>query len=325
MALFEVNDLTVSVNVSGEWMPALHEASFKVGEGEVLALVGESGSGKSLMAVGSVDLLRAGARVTSGETRFEGHLLQDLPDETWRHLVGLGIGVLFQDPIGSWDPTMQYGRQSGEALEEHLGLGSEEIESRVLDALGEVRLPKNRRFLSAFSYEVSRGEAQRAMLASALLSQPRLLIADEPLSGLDATVARAVLSIIEDLRRRRGMGMILVTHDLGVVAGIADRVAVVYGGRIVEEGTVDDVFHRPQHPYTAGLLASLPAMGRRLEPIPGEADDIVFVPDWCAFADRCRYVVSACHDMVPPLRALGGAAAVRCVRAKELDLHGVGG
>lgn len=323
MALFSVENLTVSINVGGDWMPALHEASFHVDAGEVLALVGESGSGKSLMAIGSVDLLRAGARVTAGATYFEGRKLQDLPDESWRFLVGMGIGVLFQDPIGSWDPTMQYGRQSGEGLAEHLGLSDEEIETRVLDALGEVRLPTKRRFLRAFSYEVSRGEAQRAMLASALLSQPRLLIADEPLSGLDTTVARAVLSIIEDLRRSRGMGMILVTHDLGVVAGTADRVAVVYGGRIVEEGPVDEIFHRPQHPYTAGLLGSLPATGKRLEPIAGEAIDIAFVPDWCAFANRCRYVASACQDRVPPLLP-SGESLVRCVRAKELELQGVG-
>jgi oligopeptide/dipeptide ABC transporter ATP-binding protein len=324
MALFEVTDLTVDVKVGPEWVRALHGASFYVRRGEVLALVGESGSGKSLMAVGSVDLLRAGARVSGGETRFEGDKLQDLSEDAWRQLIGLGVGVLFQDPIGSWDPTMQLGPQSGEALEEHLGLTTAEIESRVFDALGEVRLPQRRRMMRAFSYEVSRGEAQRAMLASALLSEPRLLIADEPLSGLDTTVAAAVLSLIEDLRRKRGMAMILVTHDLGVVAGVADRVAVVYGGRIVEEGDVEDVFHRPQHPYTEGLLASLPAMGRRLEPIPGDAVDISLVPDWCAFADRCRYAVSACHDAVPELRATG-TSAVRCVRARELELRGVAG
>lgn len=324
MALFEVTDLTVDVRVGPEWRRALHGASFHVDSGEVLALVGESGSGKSLMAVGSVDLLRPGARVSGGETRFEGSLLQDISDDAWRQLVGLGIGVLFQDPIGSWDPTMQLGTQSGEALEEHLGLSSAEIEDRVFDALGEVRLPQPRRFMRGFSYELSRGEAQRAMLASALLSEPRLLIADEPLSGLDTTVAAAVLSLIEDLRRKRSMAMILVTHDLGVVAGVADRVAVVYGGRIVEEGEVEDVFHRPQHPYTEGLLASLPAMGRRLRPIEGDAVDIAFAPDWCAFANRCRYAVGACLEAVPELRA-GGTSAVRCVRARELELRGVAG
>lgn len=323
MALFEVIDLTVDVKVGPDWMRALHGASFHVDKGEVLAIVGESGSGKSLMAVGSVDLLSPGARVSGGTTLFEGSKLQDVPEDAWRRLVGLGVGVLFQDPIGSWDPTMQLGAQSGEALEEHLGLTTQEIEDRVYDALGEVRLPQPRRFMRSFSSEVSRGEAQRAMLASALLAGPRLLIADEPLSGLDTTVAAAVLSLIEDLRRRRGMAMILVTHDLGVVAGVADRVAVVYGGRIVEEGDVEDVFHRPQHPYTAGLLASLPAMGRRLDPIPGDAVDIPFAPDWCAFADRCRYVVGACHDAVPELRA-SASSAVRCVRARELELRGVG-
>ncbi|MDH3731200.1 MAG: ABC transporter ATP-binding protein [Acidimicrobiia bacterium] len=323
MALFEVNDLTVDVRVGEEWMPALHGASFKVDAGEVLALVGESGSGKSLMAIGSVDLLRSGAQVTGGEVLFEGKDLHNISEDAWRELVGLGIGVLFQDPIGSWDPMMAIGIQSGEGLEEHFGLTREEIEHRVHDALGEVQLPQRRRFMQAFSYEISRGEAQRAILASALLSEPRLLIADEPLSGLDVTVATAVLSIIEDLRRKRGMAMILVTHDLGVVAGVADRVAVVYGGRIVEEGDVTEIFHSPKHPYTAGLLASLPAMGRRLEPIPGDADDISFVPDWCAFAARCQYAIRGCHDSVPDLKK-SGTGAVRCIRSHELELRGVG-
>ncbi|MEE8331570.1 MAG: ABC transporter ATP-binding protein [Acidimicrobiia bacterium] len=322
MALFEVKDLTVDVRVGEEWMPALHGASFSVNAGEVLALVGESGSGKSLMAVGSVDLLRSGAKVTGGETLFDGKDLHNISEDAWRELVGLGIGVLFQDPIGSWDPTMAIGAQSGEALGEHLGLTREEIEHRVFEALGEVQLPQRRRFMRAFSYEVSRGEAQRAILASALLSEPRLLIADEPLSGLDATVAAAVLSIIEDLRRKRGMAMIIVTHDLGIVAGVANRVAVVYGGRIIEEGSVDEIFHSPKHPYTEGLLGSLPAMGRRLEPIEGDADDISFVPDWCAFAARCKYAISNCCDSVPDLKRQG-TGAVRCIRSHELELRGV--
>jgi len=322
MRLYEVTGLGVDVDSGGEWRSAVRDATFAVDEGEVLAMVGESGSGKSLMAIGAVDLLGPGAKVVEGTTNLAGKALQEASETEWQTLVGLGIGVLFQDPIGSWDPLMVLGDQAGEVLAEHYEMSEDEIRERVADALGEVKLPGKRRFLSAFSTEVSRGEAQRAMLAATLLSSPRLLIADEPLSGLDPTVARSVLDIIEDLRRRRGMAMIIVTHDLGVVAAIADRVAVVYGGRIVEEGPVDLIFHQPKHPYTAGLLASLPALGRRLEPIPGETPDIAWLDPGCPFAPRCSYEIERCRDEVPDVRYTGGAA-VRCVRGGELALKGV--
>lgn len=324
--LFEVEDLRVQVRRPGKdasWVDGVHGASFGVEAGEVLALVGESGAGKSLMVMGAVDLLPAGARVSAGTTRYKGRELRKISDDEWRTLVGMGIGLLFQDPIGGWDPTQFLGDQSGEALAEHTDLSRDEIAARVEDALGEVRLPHRRRFFRSFAYEMSRGEAQRAMLATALLSDPDLLIADEPLSGLDPTVARAVLDIIETLRARRNMAMILLTHDLGVVAAVADRVAVVYGGRVVEVAEVDDLYHRPQHPYTAGLLASLPALGRRLQPIEGDPLDITEAPDACAFADRCPYAASICYEGVPELRPVA-TSQVRCVRAEELELEGVG-
>lgn len=323
MALFEVENLDVEIRSGAEWRSAVVGAGFSIDAGEVLALVGESGSGKSLMALGGVGLLPAGARATAGSTRFEGYDLADLDDAAWRELVGLGIGVLFQDPIGAWDPTEMLGDQAGEVLEEHFDMGSDEIEQRVLDALGEVRLPGKRRFLWSLAHEMSRGEAQRAMLAATLISGPRLLIADEPLSGLDATVAQSITSIIEELRERRQMAMLLITHDLGVVAGLADRVAVVYGGRIVEEGPVDLVYHSPRHPYTSGLLASLPAMGRRLRPIPGDVPDIAWLEPGCAFAPRCGYAIDRCHAAVPDAIFVGGSQ-VRCIRAAELSLAGVG-
>lgn len=322
MRLLEVTGLGVDVYSGEEWRSAVRDATFAVDEGEVLALVGESGSGKSLMAIGAVDLLGPGAKVVEGKTNLAGKVLQEASETEWQTLVGLGIGVLFQDPIGSWDPLMVLGDQAAEVLAEHYEMSADEIGERVADALGEVKLPGKRRFLSAFSAEVSRGEAQRAMLAATLLSGPKLLIADEPLSGLDPTVARSVLDIIEDLRRRRGMAMIIVTHDLGVVAAIADRVAVVYGGRIVEEGPVDLIFHQPKHPYTAGLLASLPALGRRLEPIPGETPDIAWLDPGCPFAPRCSYEIERCRDGVPEIRYARGSA-VRCIRGGELSLKGV--
>jgi oligopeptide/dipeptide ABC transporter ATP-binding protein len=321
--LFAVEGLRIAVNRAGDERIVVDGVDLTIREGESVVLVGESASGKSLIACGAVDLLTPGATVVGGRTRFEGRVLQDLDDTEWRRLVGLGIGVMFQDAIGSWDPLDMLGWQSGEVLDEHFDLTLEEIRDRVVDAFGEVALPR-RRMLSAFAHEVSRGQAQRAMLAAVLLSAPRMLIADEPLAGLDATVARAVLDLIDELRRRRGMGLLLVTHDLAVAAAVADRVAVVYAGLVVEEGPVADVFHSPEHPYTSGLLGSLPGLGPgRLRPIPGEAPDLFDVGVGCPFADRCAHTVERCRRERPEPRRVG-ASLVACHRAEELELPGVG-
>lgn len=318
------------------WVEVVSDASFSVAPGEVLAMVGESASGKSLMLMGSLNLLSAGALVIRGRTTFDGQLVQDagtakwragerkfFPELTtpeWREMVGKGIGVLFQDPVGAWDPLQRIGSQSGEVLEEHFDMTEDEIHERVLDALGEVRLPKERKFFS-LPQELSRGEAQRAMLASALLAGPRLLIADEPLTGLDVTVARAILDLIEDMRRRRNMAMILVTHDLATVAAIAHRVLVVYGGRIIEEGPVTEIFRNPRHPYTAGLLGSTPwATEGRLRPIPGDTPDIADLPPGCSFAPRCQHALPRCRTGVPD-RTKVDQTFVNCIRAEELDLR----
>jgi oligopeptide/dipeptide ABC transporter ATP-binding protein len=320
--LFEVDGLTIALRRHGEMVPAIDDVAFGVGRGEVLALVGESGSGKSLMLLGSVDLLSPSAVIEGGTTTFDGHVLQQVDDADWRRLVGMGIGVLLQDAVGSWDPLIELGPQAGDVLREHEELEDEEISRRVLDALGEVQLPKQRKFWS-FSHEVSRGQAQRAMLAAALLSGPKILLADEPLSGLDVTVARAVLSLIEDLCRDRAMAMVIVTHDLAVVASVADRVAVVYGGRIVEEAPVGALYRSPKHPYTSGLLGSVPGLSRgRLRPIEGDAPELWDLPPGCAFAPRCPHAVDRCRTEKPGVREIG-ASRVACHRADELSLEGI--
>lgn len=330
------------------WVRAIRDASFAVYPGEVLAVVGESGSGKTLMVMGSIGLLSSGARVVAGTVNFDGirirptstqerrhtgrrlwkrpkkdRFMEELLDNDWRRVMGTEVGVLFQDAVGGWNPVEIIGDQAGEVLDAHTGLSVAEIQDRVLDALGEVKLPKTSKYLS-FPDELSRGQAQRAMLAAALVKAPRLLVADEPLTGLDAGVAAAILNIIRDMQQKRGMAMIFVTHDLAQVAALANRVAIMYGGRIIEIGPVAEVFHNPQHPYTEGLLGALPRPGvARLRPIAGDVPKITDVPtDACALVPRCPYATDLCSSAPPNLEP-SPAGHVACFRASELDLEGV--
>ncbi len=331
------------------WVEAVPDVSFSISPGEVLAVVGESGSGKTLTVMGSLGLLGPGAAVVRGTVWFDGtrirptryledkatrrrrrrprkkaRFMEESLDSDWRHVMGTEVGVLFQNAIGGWNPVEIIGDQAGEVLDEHTTLSLTEIQDRVLDALGEVQLPQRSKFVSLPS-ELSRGQAQRAMLAAALVKGPQLLVADEPLTGLDAGVAAAILKLIRDMQEQRGMAMVFVTHDLAQVAALADRVAVMYGGRIVETGTVEEVFHRPHHPYTAGLLGSIPRPGiSRLRPIEGEVPKITDVPhDRCALIPRCAYAAAICETGVPPaIGDRGGAAA--CFRAGDLQLRGIG-
>ena len=330
------------------WVDAVMDVSFTVNPGEVLAIVGESGSGKTLSVMGSLGLLSAGAKVSRGTVRFDGtqirptraldtsrnrrwrrkvrkreRFMEELLDDDWRHIMGTEVGVLFQNALGGWNPVEIIGQQAGEVLDEHTELSLLEIQDRVLDALGDVHLPKESKYIS-YANELSRGQAQRAMLAAALVKGPRLLVADEPLTGLDAGVAAAILSLIRDMQRKRNMAMIFITHDLAQVAALADRVAIMYGGQIVEIGPVDDVFHSPRHPYTEGLLGALPRAGfDRLRPIDGDVPKITDVPtDECALVPRCPYAAAECSVRVPTLIA-APTGAVACIRAEELQLRGV--
>ena len=333
------------------WVRVVSDLSFSVDAGEVLAVVGESGSGKSITTLGALGLLSPGAMVVGGTVRFDDvqlrptsrldrkrarwwrrnrdrkrqPFMEELLDGEYRNVLGTRIGVLFQDAVASWEPTAVIGNQAGEVLEEHTDLTRAEIVDRVLEALGEVQLPKVNKYLS-FRHELSRGQAQRAMIAAALVKGPDLLIADEPLSGLDAPVAAAVLDILRDLKVRREMAMVLITHDLATVAASANRVMVMYGGQIVEEGPVDEIFYRPGHPYTEGLLGSVPSLSaKRLVSIQGDPPRIQDIPSSaCAFAPRCPYAVEVCLSSRPELRRVGETLTA-CFRAEELDLAGVRG
>ncbi len=330
------------------WVDGIADVSFSVNLGEVLAIVGESGSGKTLSVMGSLGLLGAGAKVSRGTVFFDGvqirpthslerqrkrrwrrrtrkreRFLEELLDDDWRHIMGTEIGVLFQNALGGWNPVEIIGEQAGEVLDEHTGLTLREIQDRVLDALGAVQLPKESKYIS-FPDELSRGQAQRAMLAAALVKGPRLLVADEPLTGLDAGVAAAILSLIRDMQRERQMAMIFITHDLAQVASLANTVGIMYGGRFVEIGPVDEVFHHPQHPYAEGLIGALPRPGvDRLHPIAGDVPKITDVPGAeCALAPRCPYVGEICTRGLPSLVATE-TGKVACFRFQELSLRGV--
>jgi len=334
------------------WVEVIPGASFGVDASETLAIIGESSSGKSLMLLGAFGLLPSGARVLGGTTTYRGMSFEpggqrenpsqrirrkdrkriarsgtvaDDFDPDWAHLVATEVGFLFQNPISSWTPILEIGPQAGEVLDVHTDLSDEEITQRVMDALGEVHLPKSKRLFGAFSNELSRGMGQRAMLAAALVKAPRLLVADEPLSGLDVSVAAAILDLLRDLKERRDMSLIIVTHDLAVVSRIADRIAVVYAGRVIEEGAVGEVFKHPKHPYTSGLLGSLPSLTTgRLRPIPGEQPPLAAVPSGrCVFADRCEFAADVCLSSEPALQTADGGI-VACFRAAELNLPGIG-
>jgi oligopeptide/dipeptide ABC transporter ATP-binding protein len=337
----------------GGWVEVIGGLSYHVHEGEVLALIGESASGKSLALMGAFGLLAPGARVIGGEVRYGGRVykpggrplgpdekrsrkdrkearvsgtvIADYGDDEFARLIGTQVGFVYQNPIGSWTPTSGIGEQSGEALDYHTTLTHDEITERVLDALGEVRLPRSRRMFGAFRHELSRGMAQRAMLAAALTKAPKLLVADEPLNGLDPSVGAAIMDLIRDMQQRRSMAMVLVTHDLAAVASIADRVAVLYGGEIIEEATAADLYHRPEHPYTSGLLGSIPgARPGRLRPIPGEAPRLVDIDHRrCVFAGRCEHATEICRSTHPEL-VLRKDHATACHHAVELELPGIG-
>ena len=361
--LFEIRDLDVAIHdpqtridhgaidaatnrpLGEGWVPAIHGVSLAVRPGEVIALVGESGMGKSLAILAALGLASPGARVTGGEVRFAGErfdawrrtdertarrrrrrAMHELDDPGYVRIMGTEIGIIFQDAVAAWDPAYLVGQQSGEVLEAHTDMTAAEIERRVLDLLGEVRLPKERKFFS-FANELSRGEAQRAMLAAALLKGPSLLVADEPFSGLDPPVAQGIAELIREMQERRGMAMAMVNHNLAQVASLADRLAVMYGGRIVEVAPVEAIFRRPRHPYTEGLLGSIPWPGLdRLRPIRGEVPRLAdMTAAECPFAGRCTYVEPGCLSEVPATRTVGDRASVACVRTDELELRGVSG
>ncbi|ARO15880.1 oligopeptide/dipeptide ABC transporter, ATPase subunit (plasmid) [Ketogulonicigenium robustum] len=304
-ALLDVRGLRTAFMTSRGRVQAVRGVDFTVNRGEVLGIVGESGSGKSVTCMSVLRLLKRQGRIECGETLFDGKDLMQLSEAEMSDIRGNRISVIFQDPMSSLNPTMTVGQQVMESVIRHRNCTRAEARARALELFELVRIPSPETRLDAYPHEFSGGMRQRAMIAIALACEPQLLIADEPTTALDVTIQRQILSLIKELQQRLDMAVILITHDLGVIAETADRVMVMYGGMVMEEAPVADIFARPRHPYTRGLMDSIPdphALGHgRLKPIAGAPPDMLAPPPGCPFAPRCPVARKVCAAAMPPM------------------------
>jgi peptide/nickel transport system ATP-binding protein len=314
-----VDDLSITFAGLPVGFSLVDHVSFRVRAGRTLCLVGESGCGKSIVSLSLMGLLaRPPAQITSGSIMFEGRDLLALGPEALSDLRGNRMTMIFQEPMTSLNPAFTIGDQLTEVILRHQKVSMAEAERRAIAVLQQMRIPAPEARLKAYPHQMSGGMRQRIMIAMALANSPRLLIADEPTTALDVTIQAQILRLIRDLQRNTGTAMVLVTHDLGVVAEVADDVAVMYAGRIVEHGPVEQIFHDPQHPYTIGLMGSLPSLGQRqarLASIPGAVPPPAQWPAGCRFSTRCPFADARCRAEVPPLLDLGGGHAVACFKA----------
>lgn len=301
--VLEVNNLSVSFHTYGGEVQAVRGVSFDLFEGETLAIVGESGSGKSVTAQSIMQLIaQPPGEYKSGSIMLDEEDLLQKTENEMQKIRGQEIGMVFQDPMTSLNPTMTIGKQITEGLIKHQNISKSEAHNRAVELLKLVGIPNPERRIKQYPHEFSGGMRQRAMIAIALSCNPKILIADEPTTALDVTIQAQILDLLKHLQKEMNTAIILITHDLGVVANIADRVAVMYGGKIVETGSVDDVFYNPRHPYTWGLLASMPKLNDikdELQSIPGTPPDLKDPPKGCPFVTRCPYAMKVCDAHMP--------------------------
>jgi peptide/nickel transport system ATP-binding protein len=317
MSLLAVDDLRVTLNTARGPADALRGVSFRIDRGDTVGLIGESGCGKSITALALMGLLPEGA-VVSGSIRLDGRELVNLGEGELCRLRGRRMGMVFQEPMTALNPLHTVGRQIAEPLRVHLGLSPREARARALELLERVHLPQAARRLDAYPHQLSGGQRQRVVIAIALACGPDLLIADEPTTALDLTVQREVLDLIGELVAERGMGLLLISHNLGVMARTVRRLMVMYGGIVAEAGPTDSVFARLAHPYTRALFASRPRLGlprgTRLPTIAGRVPELADLPNGCPFADRCLRVVDECRAGVPPPLPVNPVHDARCIR-----------
>jgi peptide/nickel transport system ATP-binding protein len=310
--LLEVKNLRVEFPTRRGTLVAVDDVSFALAPGEVLGVVGESGAGKSMTGSAIIGLLEPPGRIAAGQVLLEGQRIDALPYERMRRIRGRKIGAIFQDPLTSLNPLYTVGRQIIETIVTHLDLSAAQARARAIELLADTGIPAPERRIDHYPHQFSGGMRQRVVIALALAANPRLVVADEPTTALDVSIQAQIISLLKKLCREHGTAVMLVTHDMGVIAETADRVAVMYAGRIAEIGPVADVIHRPQHPYTKGLMGSIPAMGQgaeRLAQIEGSMPRLTDIPAGCAYHPRCPQAFDRCQRERPELLPAGASRA----------------
>ena len=321
--LLEVKNLRVEFAGRRGTLTALDDISFEIAPGEILGVVGESGAGKSLTGAAIIGLLDPPGRVAGGEIRFDGRRIDNLPYEEMRRIRGRSIGAIFQDPLTSLDPLYTVGRQLVETIRTHLPLNAAEARRRAIELLQETGIPAAEERLEQYPHQFSGGMRQRVVIALALAGQPKLIVADEPTTALDVSIQAQIIALLKRLCKEHGAAVMLVTHDMGVIAETCDRVAVMYAGRIVEVGPVEAVIHTPAHPYTVGLMGSIPAMDEdrtRLLQIDGAMPRLNAIPTGCAFNPRCPRAFEPCTRQRPDLMAAGATRAACWLNAPAMQV-----
>ncbi|MCH7889666.1 MAG: ABC transporter ATP-binding protein [Proteobacteria bacterium] len=321
--LLEIENLRTQFFTSAGTVRAVDGISYNVDEGEAAAIVGESGCGKSVSALSILRLIPdPPGRIVDGSIRFKGIDLLQLSDVEIRRVRGRRIAMVFQEPMTSLNPVLTIGLQLTETLTHHLGMTKEAARARAVELMGMVGISDPERRLSQYPHHFSGGMRQRVMIAMALCCEPELIIADEPTTALDVTIQAQILELMKDLTRRLGVALIIITHNLGVVARYADRVHVMYAGKIIEQGTARQIYHEPGHPYTIGLLHSVPRLDQprkeKLAPIEGQPPDLARLDEGCAFRPRCRYAVERCATEIPPLEDMGDGHYSACWEKDKL-------
>jgi len=312
--LLEVENLSVAFDTDEGTVGAVDAIDLDVRRGEILGLVGESGSGKSVTALAVFRLIRPPGRIAGGSIRFDGRDLLALPEEEMRRIRGAQIAMVFQSPRTALNPVLPVGRQIARLYRLHQGCSAAEARRRTLEMLGLVGIPEPERRARDYAHQLSGGMCQRVMIAMALATSPRLLLADEPTTGLDVSIAAQILDLLRDLGRRTGASIVLITHDLGVVASLCDRVAVMHAGQLVECADVRSLFREPAHPYTRALVRSIPRVDREvtMEPVPGVVPSLLDAPPGCRYADRCPDVLDVCRTVKPARSARARDHEVAC-------------
>ena len=321
--ILEVKNLRVEFAGRRGTLTALDDISFEIAPGEILGVVGESGAGKSLTGAAIIGLLDPPGRVAGGEIRFDGRRIDNLPYEEMRRIRGRSIGAIFQDPLTSLDPLYTVGRQLVETIRTHLPLNAAEARRRAIELLQETGIPAAEERLEQYPHQFSGGMRQRVVIALALAGEPKLIVADEPTTALDVSIQAQIIALLKRLCKEHGAAVMLVTHDMGVIAETCDRVAVMYAGRIVEVGPVEAVIHTPAHPYTVGLMGSIPAMDEdrtRLLQIDGAMPRLNAIPTGCAFNPRCPRAFEPCTRQRPDLMAAGATRAACWLHAPAMQV-----